>query len=94
LPRIFLAMLVYFLIPVIAMILAVHAVSDPLGWSNRMPWRMAQFVLGVVYSTTNLAHLVADIRIPDSRADQVVLMVVLTLVGFLLNRETWLWWQG
>jgi hypothetical protein len=94
LPRIFLVMLVYFLIPVLAMILAVHAVSDPLGWSNRMPWRMAQFVLGVVYSTTNLAHLVADIRIPDSRADQVVLMVVLTLVGFLLNRETWLWWQG
>jgi hypothetical protein len=94
LPRIFLAMLVYFLIPVIAMILAVHAVSDPLGWSNRMPWRMAQFVLGVVYSTTNLAHLVADIRIPDSRVDQVLLMVVLTLVGFLLNRETWLWWQG
>jgi hypothetical protein len=55
---------------------------------------MAQFVLSVVYSTTNLAHLVADVRIPDSRADQVLLMVVLTLVGFLLNRDTWLWWQG
>jgi len=39
-------------------------------------------------------HLVADIRIPDSRIDQVLLMVVLTLVGLLLNRETWLWWQG
>jgi hypothetical protein len=36
----------------------------------------------------------ADIRIPDSRVDQVLLMVVLTCVGLLLNRETWLWWQG
>jgi hypothetical protein len=94
LPRIFQAMLVYFLIPVIAMLLAFHAVSDPSGWSNRAPWRIAQFVLSVVYTTTNVAHLVADIRIPDSRADQVLLMVVLTLVGLLLNRDTWLWWQG
>jgi hypothetical protein len=92
--RIFLAMLVYFLIPVFAMLLAIHAVSDPFGWSNRAPWPIAQFLLSVVYSTTNLAHLVADIRIPDSRTDQVLLMVVLTLVGLLLNRETWLWWQG
>lgn len=87
------AMLVYFLIPLVAMLLAVHAVSDPFSWSNRVPWRIAQFLLSVVYSTTNVAHLVADIRIPDSRADQVLLMVVLAVVGLLLNRETWLWWQ-
>ena len=94
LPRIFLAMLVYFLIPVVAMLLALHAVSEPEGWSNTMPWRQAQFLLSVLYSLTNLAHLVADISIPDSRSDQVVLMLVLTLVGVLLNLETWLWWQG
>ncbi|NDD44929.1 MAG: hypothetical protein EBZ29_07570 [Synechococcaceae bacterium WB9_4xC_028] len=94
LPRIFLAMLLYFLIPVIAMLLALHAVSEPAGWSNTIPWRQAQFLLSVLYSLTNLAHLVADIRIPDSRSDQVVLMLVLTLVGVFLNLETWLWWQG
>lgn len=94
LPRIFLAMLLYFLIPVIAMLLALHAVSEPAGWSNTMPWRKAHFLLSVLYSLTNLAHLVADIRIPDSRSDQVVLMLVLTLVGVFLNLETWLWWQG
>ena len=59
-----------------------------------MPWRQAQFLLSVLYSLTNLAHLVADIRIPDSRSDQVVLMLVLTLVGVFLNLETWLWWQA
>lgn len=94
LPRIFLAMLVYFLIPVIAMLLALHAVSEPVGWSAAPAWRQAQFVLSMVYSMTNVAHLVADIRIPDSRRDQVLLMLVLTVVGLLLNLETWLWWQG
>jgi hypothetical protein len=94
LPRIFMAMLVYFLIPVIAMLLAIHAVSEPTGWSNTRPWRQAQFLLTVIYSITNVAHTVADIRIPDSRRDQVVLMLVLTLVGLLLNLDTWLWWQA
>lgn len=94
LPRIFMAMLVYFLIPVLAMLLAIHAVSDPAGWSNTRAWRQGQFLLTVIYSITNIAHLIADIRIPDSRRDQVVLMLVLTLVGLVLNLESWLWWRA
>lgn len=94
LPRLFLAMLVYFLVPVFAMLLAVHAVSEPASWSNSAPWRQAQFLLSVVYSVTNLVHLLADLRIPDARSDQVLLMLVLTLVGLMLNRDTWLWWQA
>jgi hypothetical protein len=93
LPRIFLAMLVYFLIPVLALLLAIHAVSAPGGWSTTAPWRAAQFWLSVVYSATNLVHLLADVRIPDARSDQILLMLVLTLVGLLLNLETWQWWQ-
>jgi hypothetical protein len=93
LPRIFLAMLVYFLIPVLALLLAIHAVSAPGGWSATAPWRAAQFWLSVVYSVTNLVHLLADVRIPDARSDQILLMLVLTLVGLLLNLETWQWWQ-
>jgi hypothetical protein len=38
--------------------------------------------------------LVADIRIPDSRSDQVLLMVVLTLIGLLINQQAWAWWQS
>jgi len=94
LPRLFLAMLVYFLIPLLAMLLAIHAVSDRAAWSGALAWRAGQFWLSVVYSVTNGIHLLADIRIPDSRADQVLLMLVLTLIGLLLNLETWLWWRA
>lgn len=93
LPRLFLAMLVYVLIPVWALLLAVHAATAPAGWSAAPPWRAAQFGLSLLYSATNVVHLIADIRIPDSRGDQVLLMLVLTLVGVLLNLETWRWWQ-
>jgi hypothetical protein len=94
LPRIFWAMLWYFLIPLFAMLLAIHAVTEPAGWSATTGWRQLQCFLALVYSITNFAHLVADIRIPDSRSDQVFLMLVLTLVGLLLNLETWLWWKA
>jgi hypothetical protein len=36
---------------------------------------------------------VADILVPDSRADQVALMAVLLLIGVLINREAWAWWR-
>ena len=93
-PRLFLAMLFYFLLPVGAMLVAIHAIADPAGWSASPPWRAAQFLFSLVYSLTNLIHLAADIRIPDSRSDQVVLMVALTLIGLLINQQAWAWWQG
>jgi hypothetical protein len=93
-PRLFLAMLFYFLLPVGAMLVAIHAIADPGGWSATAPWRAGQFWFSVVYTLTNVAHLVADIRIPDSRSDQVLLMVVLTLIGLLINQQAWAWWQS
>jgi len=93
LPRLFLAMLFYFLLPVGALLVAVHAIADPAGWSASAPWRAAQFWFSVVYSLTNVVHLTADIRIPDSRSDQVLLMSVLTLIGLLINQQAWAWWQ-
>jgi hypothetical protein len=92
-PRLFLAMLFYFLLPVGALLVAVHAIADPAGWSASAPWRAAQFWFSVVYSLTNVVHLTADIRIPDSRTDQVLLMAVLTLIGLLINQQAWAWWQ-
>ena len=93
-PRLFLAMLFYFLLPVGALLVAIHAVADPIGWSTSSPWRGAQFWFSVVYTITNVIHLIADIRIPDSRTDQVILMGVLTLIGLLINQQTWAWWQS
>jgi len=92
-PRLFLAMLFYFLLPVGALLVAVHAIADPAGWSASAPWRAAQFWFSVIYSLTNVVHLTADIRIPDSRTDQVLLMSVLTLIGLLINQQAWAWWQ-
>jgi hypothetical protein len=85
--------MVYFLLPLAALLLVVHAHSAPDSWSNQPIWRAVQFWFSVLYSITNLLHLIADVRIPDSRADQVALMVVLTIIGLLINLESWLWWQ-
>lgn len=92
LPRMFLAMLLYFLLPVLAMLLAVHAVTAPAGWSASAPMRAAQFGFSLLYSATNLLHLVADLRIPDSRSDQVLLMLLLSALGVWINVEAWHWW--
>lgn len=93
-PRLFLAMLIYFVLPMVALLLVVHAISAPSSWSGTGPWRAAQFWFSVIYSITNVMHLIADIRIPDSRSDQVILMALLTGVGVLINREAWLWWRA
>jgi hypothetical protein len=93
-PRLFLAMLVYFLLPVAALLVAVHAIADPRGWSASPPWRAAMFWFSLIYTVTNVIHLVADIRIPDSRSDQVMLMTVLTLIGLLINQQALVWWQS
>lgn len=93
-PRLFLAMLIYFVLPMLALLLVVHALSAPGSWSGTGPWRASQFWFSVLYSITNVMHLIADIRIPDSRTDQVILMGLLTGVGVLINREAWLWWRA
>jgi hypothetical protein len=48
----------------------------------------------VVYTVTNIPHLIADILVPDSRGDQVLLMVVLLAIGLLINAEGWRWWRS
>ena len=94
LPRLFAAMLVYFLLPLGALLLVVQACTGAASWAGSWLMRGAQFWFSVVYSLTNAVHLIADIRIPDSRRDQVALMLVLTAIGLLINVEAWLWWQG
>jgi hypothetical protein len=88
LPVVFWAMLLYFLVPLAALLLNSYADSSDSGWRR---WRWIHLGLSVVYSATNLVHLVVDILIPDSRTDQVTLMAVMVAIGLLINRESWCW---
>ena len=91
LPGLFATMLGYFLVPLAAVVGIAYASSNPT--SRRHTWRLAHWGLSVVYSLSNMVHLVADILVPDSRPDQVVLMGVMVAIGLLINREAWLWWR-
>ena len=103
LPGLFATMLGYFLVPLAAGIGIAYACSNPTNQrgkgpkrqrqSRRHPWRLAHVWLSLIYSLSNMAHLVADILVPDSRGDQVALMGVMVVVGLLINREAWLWWR-
>jgi hypothetical protein len=96
LPGLFATMLGYFLLPLLAVVGIAYACSNPTSrrhpWRRR-PWRRIHFGLSVIYSLSNMAHLVADILVPDSRGDQVALMGVMVAIGLLINREAWLWWR-
>jgi len=92
----FWAMLIYFLIPLFSLLRLSWAASEPDrrgGWRGWRGWRRLHFWISVVYTITNIPHLIADILVPDSRGDQVALMVVLLLIGLLINREAWAWWR-
>ena len=96
-PLVYWAMLGYFLLPLGALLLISWAASDGTangsGSGRWRPWCRWHFWLSVVYSVTNLFHLIADIIVPDSRADQVFLMALLLCIGLLINRQAWLWWH-
>jgi len=89
----FWAMLFYFLIPMLAVLRISWAASQPEWPGDWRRWRRTHFWISVVYTLTNIPHLIADILVPDSRGDQVALMAVLLLIGLLINREAWAWWR-
>jgi hypothetical protein len=93
LPLLFGAMLAYFLLPLIALVLIAYATSSADPGRSWRHWRKAHFWFSVVYTVTNLPHLLADIFVPDARLDQIVLMVALTVFGVLINVEGWRWWR-
>ncbi|WP_254938193.1 hypothetical protein [Cyanobium sp. Morenito 9A2] len=93
LPTLFAAMLAYMLMPLAALVLIAYGASSPPGQKGWRRWRALHFGLSLLYSLTNLGHLVADVLIPDARADQIVLMGVMVVIGLLINREAWLWWR-
>jgi hypothetical protein len=96
LPQVFWAMLLYFLLPLLAWLLNAYAATSGRRGAGRWwrRWRWCQLGFSFLYTITNLAHLVVDILIPDSRSDQVLLMAVMVAIGLLINRESWCWCQG
>lgn len=95
LPALFWAMLIYFLIPLMSLVLIAYADGSDRGTQRHFwqRWRAVHFWLSLLYTLTNIPHLIADILVPDSRGDQVFLMLVLLGLGLLINREAWLWWR-
>jgi hypothetical protein len=95
LSALFWAMLIYFLIPLLSLVLIAYADGAQLGRNRRLwqRWRALHFIISILYTITNIPHLIADILVPDSRGDQVFLMLVLLGLGLLINREAWLWWR-
>ncbi|MFM7267417.1 MAG: hypothetical protein ACKOZT_02355 [Cyanobium sp.] len=87
-------MLLYFLVPLACLLRISWAASQPLRHGHWLGWRRLHFWISVVYTLTNVPHLIADIVIPDARGDQVALMAALLLLGLLLNREAWAWWRS
>ncbi|WP_255021392.1 hypothetical protein [Cyanobium sp. L1E-Cus] len=88
LPLLLGAMLGYFFLPLLAIVLISFA-DSAIGPGIR--WRLLRrlhFWLSVVYLITNTLHLLADILVPDARLDQIVLMAVMTLLGLLINIES------
>ena len=93
LPMLFGAMLGYFLVPLLAIILisyADSAIGPGIRWR---PLRRLHFLSSLVYSITNILHLLSDILLPDARLDQIALMEVMALLGLLINIEGWHWWR-
>jgi hypothetical protein len=93
LPLLFGAMLGYFLLPLIAIVLIAYAATAAAPARRWQPWRRVHFWFSVVYSVTNLPHLLADILVPDARLDQILLMGVMAVFGLLINLEAWRWWR-
>ena len=94
LPLLFWGMLIYFLIPILTILLIAYAASDPQQSRSWRSWRRWHFWLSLIYTITNIPHLIADILVPDSRGDQVALMLVLVIIGVIINLEGWRWWQA
>lgn len=88
LPLLFDAMAVYFVVPLLALLLIAYEASGGRPWRR---WRWLHLGLSLAYTLTNIPHLLADLLVPGARVDQVGLMVVLLLLGLLINREGWLW---
>jgi hypothetical protein len=80
---IFWSMLVFFALPLFAMIGAV--------FYEGKRYRVVHFCLTLVYTALNFLHVVMDLMVRPVMGYQISLMVVLFLIGILLNVVSFKW---
>jgi hypothetical protein len=80
---IFWGMLVFFALPMFALIAAT--------FTDSRQYRQGHFWLTVVYSVLNSFHLVADLLVHPIAWYQIALMVILLIIGLLLNGVAYGW---
>lgn len=80
---IFWGMLLFFLLPMLAII--------GVNFSQSRPLRKAHFWLTIVYSVLNLAHLIADLLVRPIAWYQIALMAILLMIGLILNLVSYKW---
>lgn len=93
LPSVFMAMMLYDLIPLLSLLLIAQAASEPQQPRRWQSWKRWHLGIAMIYALTNLAHLAADVLIPDRRLDQIVLMAVITAIGLQIVAEGRGWWR-
>ncbi len=76
-------MLLFFLIPMFAMIGTIFTQSKR--------FRLGHFWLTVIYSVLNFSHITADLFVTPIAWYQILLMVILFVIGLLLNIVSWQW---
>lgn len=80
---IFWLMLIFFLLPLLAIIV--------ISFSQSRKVRQIHFGLTVLYSVLNLGHLIADLMLDTIVWYQIFLMTFLLLLGLLINVVSWRW---
>lgn len=80
---IFWLMLVFFILPLFAIIV--------ISFSQSRKVRQVHFGLTVAYSVLNLGHLIADLSLETIVWYQIFLMTFLFLLGLLINAVSWRW---
>ncbi|QFZ92112.2 hypothetical protein [Synechococcus elongatus] len=80
---IFWGMLIFFVIPMLAIMLTAER-------SDR-PYRRWHFGFTVLYSILNFSHLLADLAVRPIIANQIFLMGLLFAIGLKLNQVAWAW---
>jgi glucan phosphoethanolaminetransferase (alkaline phosphatase superfamily) len=80
---IFWGMLLFFLLPMLAII--------GVNFSESRSLRKVHFWLTILYSVLNLAHLIADLLVRPIAWYQIALMAILLIIGLILNLVSYQW---
>jgi hypothetical protein len=78
-------MLAFFILPMVAIVFTLFVDSKR--------YRKLHFILTILFTVLNFAHLVADLMVQPIAWYQIALMVFLLVIGLLLNLVSFQWMQ-